>query len=442
MQLTKEQNSRLKRTGWVSFIILALAQFMVQFHRNSPGVMKDTLSGVFNMNATQFGTLSAMYFYPYMIAQIPMGVLMDVIGVRATVAAGSFVAAIGACIFGFAGSFPVACIGRMLIGIGVSVPVICSQKLVAAWFPESRIASIFSTSSVVAQCGALVAQYPLAVAIDYVPWRVIFFVSAAASLILAICCWLFVRNDPTDIGLPSMAEIEGRKMPKKEIMSAKTVLKAVGKTFANRYGWPVFVVMAVHQGLFNMFASTWAIPYLQESFGYTNTQATAFTTGMMIASIIFAFFIGSISDRLKSRKIVIIGISVILLILYSVFCFGAKNGLPTWILWIAMIIMGIGGCGTQIILSYSREINNPMYVGISVASVNVIGMLVSSIMPTVLGALLDKYALNFSGGELYSKALLPCVIIAVVGVIFSFLIKDTGCKNRYVDWNIGKKVEG
>ena len=436
MKLTAEQNRKLKRTGWVSFLILALAQFMVQFHRNSPGVMKDTLTDAFHMNATAFGTLSAMYFYPYMLAQIPMGVLMDVIGVRATVAAGSFVAAIGATVFGFAGSFPVACIGRMLIGIGVSVPVICSQKLVAAWFPESRIASIFSTSSVVAQCGALVAQYPLAVAIDYVPWRVIFFVSAAASLILAICCWLFVRNDPTDIGLPSMAEIEGRKVPKKEPTSAKTVLKAVGKTFANRYGWPVFVVMAVHQGLFNMFASTWAIPYLQESFGYTGTQATAFTTAMMIASIVFSFFIGSISDRLRSRKIVIVGISLILLILYSVFWFGARSGIPLWLLWAAMIIMGIGGCGTQIILSYSREINNPMYVGISVASVNVVGMLVSSIMPTVLGAILDKYAVDYSGGMLYSKALLPCVIIAVVGVVFSFLIKDTGCKNRYVEWGI------
>ena len=438
MQLSDEQKKKYRSTGWTSFLILALAQFLVQFHRNSPGVMKDYLNGAFQMSSASFGSLSAMYFYPYMIAQIPMGALLDVIGVRATVAVGSFIAAIGSAVFGMAGSFPAACIGRVLIGIGVSVPVVCTQKLVAAWFPENRIASVFSTSSVVAQCGALVAQYPLAVAIDYIPWRVIFFAGAGLSLILGIACLLFVKNTPQSVGLPSMASIEGRKEPPANARNARSILFAVGKTFSNKYIWPVFVVMAVHQGLFSMFSSTWAIPYLKESFGYSNTEATAFTTGMMIASMVFAFFIGSISDRLKSRKIVIIGISVILLILWCVLCFGAGSGLPVWLLWAVMIVMGIGGCGTQIMFNYSREVNNPLYVGISVSTVNVVGMLASSVMPTILGALLDTYAVTLEGGALYGKAFFPCVIIAAAGTVASFFIRDSGCRNRYVEWNIGK----
>ena len=107
------------------------------------------------------------------------------------------------------------------------------------------------------------------------------------------------------------------------------------------------------------------------------------------------------------------------------------------LLWAAMILMGIGGCGTQIMFNYSREVNNPLYVGISVSTVNVIGMLASSIMPTILGSLLDKYTGIFSGGALYGKAFFPCIIIAAVGVLFSFFIKDSGCKNRYLEWNIG-----
>ena len=434
MQLSQAQNKKLKNTAWASFLVLAFAQFFVQFHRNTTGVMKDALAGTFSMSATSFGTLSAMYFYPYMIAQIPMGILMDVIGVRMTVAVGSFIAAIGSCVFGLAGSFPVACIGRALIGIGVSVPVICTQKLVAAWFSETKVASVFSISSVFAQCGALAAQYPLALAIDYIPWRVVFFGGAALSIILGICCLLFVKNSPEAIGLPSMAKIEGRPEPEKTKNDVKTILRAIGKTFSNKYIWPVFVVMAVHQGLFSMFSSTWAIPYLKESFGYSNTQATAFTTGMMITSIVFAFCIGSVSDRLKSRKKVIIGISLILLLLWCFFCFSAKADLPVWLLWAAMLIMGVGGCGTQIMLNYSREVNNPLYVGISLSVVNVVGMAASSVMPTILGVLLDKYAIRFSGGALYQKAFFPCVIIAAVGVLFSFGIKDTGCRNRYLEF--------
>ena len=433
--LDKLQKRKFVVTGWVSFIILALSQFMVQFHRNSTGVMKEELTATFEMTSTSFGTLSAMYFYPYMIAQIPMGALLDVIGVRATVAVGSFIAAIGSVVFGMADSFVLACIGRLLIGVGVSVPVICTQKLVAAWFPESKIASIFSTSALVAQLGALVAQYPLAAAIDYIPWRTIFYITAAVSIILGVLCLLFVKNDPENIGLPSMAELEGKSVPKKEAESAKSILTAIGKTFANKYVWPVFIVMAVHQGLFSMFSSTWAIPYLMESFGYSNMEATAFTTAMMVASMIFALCIGSISDLLKSRKIVITGISIILFVLWCVLCFGAGRGMPEWLLWVVFIIMGIGGCGTQIMFSYSREVNNPLYVGIAVSTVNVVGMLAASVMPTILGALLDKNASTLSGGALYEKAFFPCIIIALVGVVVSFFIKDSGCKNRYMEWN-------
>ena len=434
MELTREQQKRLKIKRYASFVIVSAAYLLVQFHRNTTGVIRNELAETFAMSATGFGTLSAMYFYPYMLAQIPMGALLDTIGVKRTVCVGSLVAALGSLVFGLSGSFGMACAGRLLIGVGVSVPVVCMQKLIASWFPESRVASWFGTSSVIGQSGGLIAQYPLAFAIDHVSWRVIFMVCCGVSLAVALLCRRFVENGPEYCGLPSMARLEGRpEPPRPKRLTARDIFRAIGRTFANRYIWPVFIVMAVHQGLYSMFTSTWAIPYLRESFGFSNTEATGFTTGLMLGAIVFSFFVGKISDRLKSRKIVIAGISVIILALWCVFCFTATGGLPVWLLWASMILMGVGGCGVQIMFAYSREMNDPAFVGISVSTVNVTGMLASAVMPTLLGALLDRYALEASGGALYQKAFIPCIVMAAVAVVFSLLIRDSGCRNRYYD---------
>ena len=67
MTLTAEQEKKLKIRRTVSFIIVALAYFFVQFHRSTSGVIKADLEQTFTMTATSFATLSSMYFYPYML---------------------------------------------------------------------------------------------------------------------------------------------------------------------------------------------------------------------------------------------------------------------------------------------------------------------------------------------------------------------------------------
>lgn len=434
MTLTAEQERKLKIRRTVSFIIVALAYFFVQFHRSTSGVIKADLEQSFAMTATSFATLSSMYFYPYMLMQLPLGVLLDKFGVRRIIAAGCLLTAIGSLIFGSAGSFGMACLGRALIGIGVCAPVTSMQKLISAWWKESKNATAFSTSTILGHGGALVAQFPLAWIISSVSWRVVFFVCMGISLLLAILCWFFVKNGPEEIGLPSIAQMEGRPDHTKASTSFKDIIKAMGHTYANKYMWPVIIVMMIHQGLQSLFSSTFSVPYLREVYGYTTLQATGFTTAMMAGMVVFGFTVGRVSDAIKSRKAVLAFISGTMIVCWSCLAFGPGRFMSEPLLWVIMFLMGMSGCGVQIMFSYSREINNPAYVGVAVTAVNFTGMVCSAFMPTVCGALIDRNAVNFSGAALYQRVFLMCIILSAVAFIICICLKETHCKNRYYEF--------
>lgn len=434
MTLTKEQSRILKIRRIISFLIVAMAYFFVQFHRNTQGVIKGNLEQSFTMTATSFATLSSMYFYPYMLMQLPLGILLDKFGVRKTVACGTLVTALGAFIFGSAGSFGMACLGRAIIGIGVSAPVTSMQKLISSWFKESKNATAYSFSSVIGHAGALVAQYPLAWMIGSVNWRTIFFVCMGISITIAILCWLFVKDGPEKVGLPTMAQMEGRADHSGASKSIKDILKAMGKTYANKYVWPVILVMMIHQGLQSLFSSTFSVPYLREVYGYTTLKAAGFTTVMMAGTVLFGMLVGTVSDLIKSRKAVIAFISGMMVACWFCLAYGPGRFMSEPLLWVVMFLMGMSGCGVQIMFAYSREINNPAYVGIAVTAVNFTGMICSAFMPTVCGSIIDKLAPSFSGAALYQRVFLMCIILSAVAFIVSICFKETHCKNRYYEF--------
>ena len=213
----------------------------------------------------------------------------------------------------------------------------------------------------------------------------------------------------------------------------------MGRVFANRHIWLMMAVMFLHQGLYGLFSSTWAVPYLQDVFGLSTVEAASYTTCMLIGAMFFAVTAGVVSDRLHSRKSVIAFVSAALVLVWVLLAFAGQLMMSTGIMWAVMFLMGSGGCSVQIMFAYSREMNDPRYVGISVSVINMVGMLGSAVFPTIFGAMLDGWAGNYAGEALYRMAFIPCILLSVLALIFSVAAKETGCQNRYQELCARKK---
>src|SRR3954454_9279227 len=119
MDLSSRENAGSPPPVWLSLIVWSIPAifYLTAFYlRSSPAVMTAELMRSFGIGAKDLGSLSAFYFYAYVLAQIPTGMLIDSWGARKLLIFCSISTAAGAFLFGATSSFAVACAGRAIVG--------------------------------------------------------------------------------------------------------------------------------------------------------------------------------------------------------------------------------------------------------------------------------------------------------------------------------------
>ena len=156
---------------WVVWGVMVLSYIVVFFHRLAAGVVREDLVRDFGLSASAFGSLASMYFYAYMIMQIPVGMLADTLGARITVFAGTLLAGVGSVVFGMASSVPMLFLGRFLVGIGVSTVFVSIIKILSQWYRNREFASMSGLTALIGSFGGVLAQLPLAFLVARFSWR-------------------------------------------------------------------------------------------------------------------------------------------------------------------------------------------------------------------------------------------------------------------------------
>lgn len=419
---------KLMTYRWIVWGILAFAYIIVFFHRLAPGVVKDDLVNEFKITGTTFANLGSVYFYAYMIMQIPAGILADSLGARKTVSIGVLIAGIGSIVFGLAPSISLAFIGRLLVGIGVSVVFVPILKIQSEWFKESEFGTMSGITSFVGNLGGVIAQTPLALLVAAITWRNSFIVMGIFSIVVSILCYILVRNNPTEMDLPSIAEIEGRKVDS-SVRQKPNLMKGLVSVLTNPRTWPGFIVFAGFFGAFVSMTGAWGSSYIVDVYGVSKLFAANYTMSAVFGLAIGSIAIGKISDRLKKRRLPMILFGTIYMICWGIIVFVNGGKPPIQILMPLLFILGFTCSAFVLGWACSKEVNSPEIAGISTSVVNIGGFFGAAILPPLLGKVFDKFSNALPVIELYHKAFLYCFISVIIGFIFTFFIKETNCRN-------------
>jgi len=427
--LNPQQASQLVRLRWTAFIVVGLAYVLSFFHRFAPAAISGDLQQTFQASGAELGGLAATYFYVYMIMQIPTGILVDTMGPRRVVAIGGLIAGIGSMMFGMADSLAAASIGRVLVGLGVSVTFISLLKLNASWFHDRHFATMTGATILMGNVGSLLAAAPLAWALGFVSWRTVFVAVGALSLLLAALDWWLVRNKPSDAGLPSMRELDGKEAHPLHTGHWYDGLLIVLK---NRATWPgLWVNMGIAGSLF-AFAGLWAVPFLRDVYGMDRATATDHTTLLLAGFATGAFFIGTLSDRMGKRKPLMIAGALIYSMCWLPMLFGME--LAAGLSYALFLLMGL--CAPSFTLSWScaKEVNPHALSGMATSVVNIGGFLGTAIMQPLVGWAIDRTHLDAGIAPLelsdYQYGIGILLAFSVIGLIATFFIRETNC--RYV----------
>ena len=296
---------------WIILVTLWLVYFFVYFDRMAPAVVMKELVSEFDLLPTQGAILAVAYFWPYMLMQIPSGILSDFIGPRLAVAIFFIIAGIGTAIFGMATSYNMCIFGRVLMGLGVAVVYIPIMKIQALWFRPREFATLTGILLTVGNSGAFIAAAPFNVFIAQMGWRNAFYIMGVASVVLAILVLVLVRNRPRDMGLPTIEEVDGIYVSEEARAAddALTFTKTLKIALTNwNFWWLAFFAFAVY-GPMVLIQGAWGKTYLMDGLGFANQQAANVLTFWALGMIVGCPIWGLLSDRvLKSRKkAVIIG---------------------------------------------------------------------------------------------------------------------------------------
>ncbi|MDD9891923.1 MAG: MFS transporter [Gammaproteobacteria bacterium] len=419
------------RQRWLGFGLLIAAYMIGFFPRMAPGAVSADLMSSFNTSAAALGSLAAAYYYIYTALQLPAGVVADTLGPRYSIGLCMLIAGAGSAIFGLAPNFEWATFGRVLMGLGVSLTFVGLMKYNSLWFPERRYGLISGLTITLGNMGAILAAAPLAWAVEVTEWRNVFLGIGIGTAVVAFIIMWQVKNSPEDAGLPSLREMENEP-PHPE--AEHHWIKELGSALKNPKVWPGFVAMFGMAGTVFAFAGLWGVPILRDLFELDRAAATNYTTVMLIGLAIGSMTSGSLSDHFGYRKPVIITFALLGVLGWCGLLW--LDWRPGFVAYGLYLMIGISGGGISVIYAAVKETCPPLFAGMTIAVVNTGLFLGAAVAQPLFGWVLDQ---TWNGELLdniprysttdYDNGLLLFLCLSTMGLIASFLLTETRCRN-------------
>ncbi len=383
---------------WLVFGLLACGYILVYFHRLSTNVVALDMMKDLQVGGALIGVLASAYFYPYALMQLPAGLLADSLGPRRTVTFSFILAGLASIFLGMVTSVGWAILARLLVGIGVSMLFVATLKILTQWFKVSEFAKVAGILMALGGVGVLTTATPLAYLSNSLGWRGSFVAIGITTLILAAVIWIYVRNSPAEKGLPTPEEREPSTHGQGEqpglIDGLKTVLSA-------RPFWPLAAWFFFSCGVFFAFAGLWGAPYLMQVYGLTKVQAGGIMDMLALAMIVGSPLLSILSDRLRSRKIILVAAALILVLVTLPLAF-IPAGLTKPMLYLLVFFMSLSASSVVAIgFTMTKELFPVGMAGTAVGLVNLFPFLGGALMQPAVGYLLESRS---SGLQTYSAA--------------------------------------
>jgi MFS family permease len=401
----------------------ALAFGYAFFQRVAPSVMVPDLMAEFAVSGAVLGQLSALYFYPYAALQLPIGALLDRYGARAMLTTALLAAGSGSLMFALARSIELAYGGRFLVGAGCAVGFIGSMALAAKWFNRRYFAMLAGFSMFFAMMCGMAGQAPLAWAVEAVGWRTTMLWAGGFAVCLSLLVALVVRNAPPG----SVSTATSRHMPWADIGAGLVA------TIRRNEVWRISVVAMSMSGPMLALGGLWGVPYLTENYGLDRPTAAFYASLSLFGWAVGAPFSGWLSDRINLRKKPLVAGAALNTLLLAVIAFATSLPLP--LMAVALFLSGLTGASMVVSFALVREVSPETQHGTVTGLVNGMTVAAGAVLQPTIGWLLDLVwdGTMDAGARVYQAAdyrfaFVSLVVWAGIGLLFSFTLRETYCR--------------
>lgn len=389
--------------GWLTIALFYFYQYIL---RVAPGVLVTDLRQTFHLTAEQFSTLGAFYLYAYSLCQIPIGIIVDYIGIRKTVMVSVILCLSGTILLSLAPSLPLLQISRVLVGIGSACAFMCALKVVVDYLPEGKRGFLMGATLTLGTLGALTAGKPLALITDHVGWREAISYAAYLGLFIFILIYLFLPHTRKENLVPVSRNL------------LKTISISLIDIFKSK---PIIIYAILAVGVYtplSVLADLWGVAFLMQKYTLTRTQAAEISMMMYFGLGLGCLILPWLSEKYHflNRSIRICALGV--LIIFSLLLYGPL--LSPAILKLCLTLLGIF-CGVEMLCFTGASLyTHTRNVGTTLGVVNTLNMLGGGLLQQLIGWILDHFwsgKINNSGLRMYNTSEYTTALFALLLVI-------------------------
>ncbi len=355
------------------------------FYRVSTAVISPSLVRDLGFTSTQLSDLSAVFFYAFAASQIPIGIALDRLGARKTMAILTVAGVGGALLFAIGETSNQLIVARALLGVGMSGNLMILLALFAAWFPVDRFGFLSGLVVAVGVMGSLMAATPLALLNHWIGWRASFLVFAIANALIVTVFILVARNRP-----PGQASLE---------LKSTDFPGGLAGLFGMYSYWAISLSSFVRYGYIAALQGLWAAPFLIYGLGMDEIAAgnTLFCCGLgyMVSLPVSGYLSDSV---LRSRKKVLLAS----LLMFSIIAFSViwwTRSVPHWLVMTTFFALGCASGPGQIMYAHMKELLPPEMIARAMTAVNLFTVLGAGIMTHILGFVVGAEPSKLTGPE-------------------------------------------
>jgi predicted MFS family arabinose efflux permease len=353
-------------------LALALMTGASQFHRAALGVVGPELAAELGAGPGLLGAANGAFFLALLLLQVPVGLALDRIGPRRTVAWLTLPAALGAVAQGLAPDAGWFLAARFLLGLGCAASFMASVVLCARWHAGAGLTTALARVFALSQGGVLLAGAPFAAAAGWLGWRGAYALSGMLTLGLGLLWWAWVRDDPPDRPPPFRpAETLGDAL-----RGQLTVWRTPGLL-------PVLAMHLVGYAVMATVLAVWAGPYLSEVYGLAPGPRGAVLFGMGLALVAGLLGVGPLERRLNTRKWLVAGMAGGAVLVLLVLAAWARPPLPVAVGLLVMLCLL--SCYPVVVVAHGRSLFPDHLVGRGATTVNLAQTLGSAALPALTG---------------------------------------------------------
>ncbi|KYG27329.1 MFS transporter [Priestia endophytica] len=367
-----------------------------------------------NLSQTELGLMSTVFFASYAFMQIPTGFLADKFGRVRVLVTGYIIFGVATYLSGAVTTFALFLLMRALTGLGEGTYYGSQYGISSNITPKKYrglVSALINSGMALGISLGLIAASYFTYTLDK-GWQFSFYLFAIPTVIIAILIGVFVRD--------------GNK-EEKVSTAVPTENVSLKQLFTKNHICVYIIIFCSLYGFFGML--TWLPYYLQTARGVDGSQTGIIASLVPWASIPGAIFFGYISDRVKSKKPLIISLAVAGAFLQIVIPYTESYSL----LLTGLVLYGLLGklALDPVLISYIADITPASMYSKVYGFFNFSGMLSSIFAPYITGYFADRTG-SLELGFYLSGALL------LVGAV-AFLFTDKGPKESPVSQLAVKK---